>query len=45
MNYEDFMDIVRRRRSIRSYKPDPISDEEIIKKYCRFKNLNKKRVP
>ena len=27
MNYEDFMKIVRERRSIRSYKADPVTDE------------------
>jgi nitroreductase len=29
MNYENFMNIVRSRRSIRSHKPDPINDEII----------------
>ena len=29
MNYEDFMKIVRERRSIRSYKADPVADEVI----------------
>ncbi len=29
MNYESFMEVVRTRRSVRTYKPDPISDEMI----------------
>ncbi len=29
MNYENFMEVVRTRRSVRTYKPDPISDEMI----------------
>lgn len=31
MDYEGFMEIVRTRRSVRTYKPDPISDEIIRK--------------
>ena len=29
MNYESFMKVVRGRRSIRLYKPDPVNDEII----------------
>jgi len=31
MSYEEFMQIVRSRRSIRAYKPDPVNDEIINK--------------
>ncbi len=31
MNYENFMEVVRTRRSVRTYKPDPIDDEMISK--------------
>lgn len=27
INYEEFMEVIRARRSVRNYKPDPISDE------------------
>jgi nitroreductase len=31
MNYDDFLSLVQRRRSIRSFKPDPVPDEYIDK--------------
>jgi FMN reductase (NADPH) len=31
MNYDNFMEVIRTRRSVRTYKPDPISDEMISK--------------
>ena len=31
MNYERFMEVVRTRRSVRTYKPDPIDDDMIRK--------------
>lgn len=31
MSYDDLMEVIRSRRSIRRYKTDPISDEEVMK--------------
>ena len=31
MQYEDFLELVKNRRSIRHYKPDPVTDEDIEK--------------
>ncbi len=31
MNYDDYLDLVRKRRSIRRFKPDPVPDEDVDK--------------